>query len=519
MTSPTPKLVEVPLDRLDPNPLEPADRLEADPELVESIRALGLIQPIRVVANGKRWTTAAGHRRAAAFRELGHKTIPAIVGEEDRNGVVLVAENAVRRGLDPLAEAGIVAELLRAGHSREAVGQALGGRSVKWVARRANLGGLGKAFRSFRAKKGSPVGSWPAAWLEEIALLDPSGQALLLKEAGPWEWKRIDSIDDVAGLVRRHLRTLRTATWNLDDADLVPAVGSCRDCPKTSCSVALLFGPETEKLEEATCRDARCFDAKAAAAIAAAVAKAKKEHGPAVGRVHGKSTSWKDKAKSTKAAPVLEDHDVTAAKKTDAGAFPAVIVDGPRAGKLRWVKKKASRASSAGPGRPKKNLAQKRAERAERLGRLARAELETQVAGVPWAAVLEAQTGGADDEPAAAEILVDTIARVGLEPRALDEGFSEEAFGVKAWRSTDWLPAKKRNELLWAAVVPELARVVRVAAEAEDVAWILALVDVDPEPVVARIEEENPEPKSWAREEAAANGKPAKKPARKGAKR
>jgi ParB/RepB/Spo0J family partition protein len=83
-------------------------------ELVESIRQHGLLQPIIVRPMGSSaYQVIAGNRRLLACRELGWKTISAIVVNESSRGAVVksIVENLQRENLTPLELARGIREL------------------------------------------------------------------------------------------------------------------------------------------------------------------------------------------------------------------------------------------------------------------------------------------------------------------------------------------------------------------------------------------------------------------------
>lgn len=80
---------------------------EGDPELVASIKAHGLKQPILVRPARSGYEIVAGIRRYEASKKLGFKTIPAIVENLDDKTAfeIMLTENVQRRQLSPLEEA------------------------------------------------------------------------------------------------------------------------------------------------------------------------------------------------------------------------------------------------------------------------------------------------------------------------------------------------------------------------------------------------------------------------------
>ncbi len=101
--------MEIDIDLIDPNPFQP--RKEWKPEeiasLAASIRSQGIIQPLILKKEGKRYQLIAGERRLRAAREAGLKKVPVIVREASREQMLALAlvENIQRRDLGPMEKA------------------------------------------------------------------------------------------------------------------------------------------------------------------------------------------------------------------------------------------------------------------------------------------------------------------------------------------------------------------------------------------------------------------------------
>lgn len=108
---------EVQVHLVEPNPYQPRKEFsdEALTELVESIRAEGLLQPIVVRAVGDKFQLIAGERRWRAFQQLKIKAIPArVMSSSDASSASLaLIENLQRADLNPLEEAHGYASLIR----------------------------------------------------------------------------------------------------------------------------------------------------------------------------------------------------------------------------------------------------------------------------------------------------------------------------------------------------------------------------------------------------------------------
>ncbi|MFN3699759.1 MAG: ParB/RepB/Spo0J family partition protein, partial [Dictyoglomus sp.] len=79
-------LVEnIPIDKIVPNPKQPRETLNPETlqELIESIKTLGLLQPILVRPKGEMYEIVAGERRYHAAKVAGLKEIPVIVKNID----------------------------------------------------------------------------------------------------------------------------------------------------------------------------------------------------------------------------------------------------------------------------------------------------------------------------------------------------------------------------------------------------------------------------------------------------
>ena len=100
-------ILRIPVDMIEPNPFQPRMTFdqEALEELAESIRALGLIQPITVRRKSDgRYQIISGERRFRACRLAGLDMIPAYIRDTNDQGMLEMAivENIQRQDLDPI---------------------------------------------------------------------------------------------------------------------------------------------------------------------------------------------------------------------------------------------------------------------------------------------------------------------------------------------------------------------------------------------------------------------------------
>ena len=101
---------EIELSKIIPNPLQPRVDFDEDKlnELAESIKLLGVIQPITVIRQSLgKYQIISGERRYRASKLAGKKSIPAYIKNdvEDTDGAKLelaLVENIQRDDLDPI---------------------------------------------------------------------------------------------------------------------------------------------------------------------------------------------------------------------------------------------------------------------------------------------------------------------------------------------------------------------------------------------------------------------------------
>lgn len=103
----TSDVLRIPVDMIEPNPFQPRMAFDqvALEELADSIRTLGLIQPITVRRKSSdKYQIISGERRFRACRMAGHDMIPAYIRDANDQGMLEMAivENIQRENLDPI---------------------------------------------------------------------------------------------------------------------------------------------------------------------------------------------------------------------------------------------------------------------------------------------------------------------------------------------------------------------------------------------------------------------------------
>jgi len=111
------KLMRLPIDDIRPNPNQPRKSFDDDSlaELADSIKQVGLIQPLVVRRTQNGYELVAGERRLRACRMLGMHEVPCIVEEtmvDQESALVALIENLQRENLHYLEEAECYAQLI-----------------------------------------------------------------------------------------------------------------------------------------------------------------------------------------------------------------------------------------------------------------------------------------------------------------------------------------------------------------------------------------------------------------------
>lgn len=509
------------VSKITPNPKNPRGKVGAKDveDLTASVRAHGVLVPLIVREEGKGFVIVAGHRRFAAALEAGLNEVPCVVLESDKAQDLELAlvENEQRLELDPLATAAAVADLMgRKGATIDGVSAILG-KPRRWVALRAHLAKLSAKCRKERGK--GVLEAWTAEMLVELAVLTPAEQDRLLETR--WALEDLRDARDVRSLVGQSLRQLKGVPWDLADAKLVPAQGACTTCTRHSAASPSLFDePAAAKLETALCRDGGCFDSKMTAARASLVKTKRAELGDKLVLVHTDRAGRMDHddeaaLKKATGQPVVDGWQYSKAKKDDKGAVPALVVDGPDQGTVRWLKKGRSSGGSNGrahaPSKPA-SMKELRAALDKRRIKAATLEVRKALEKLPASAVT-------NDEH-----LLQLIAAFGVHPQDLEIRERPEKGQSEAWPGLH-LAAVPRRAMLWAAVRTRVLHdhlrdwmvgsdrtnaLMPDLCDSLDIPWKALLADQ-----VAKI----PEPQSWAARPAAPAKKGTKAKSKKAAKR
>ena len=198
-------LQEIPTASIRPNSKQPREHFDEESlaALAESIREVGVLQPVLVRAGGDGFELIAGERRWRAARRIGLQTIPAIVRTADDASMLqqAIIENVQREELNPLEEAAAYQQLIedfslthddvavRVGRSRATITNTLRllqlppsiqrhlkERSLRMGHARALLGTPDRAFQEQLAKR---------AVAEELSVREVEEAIRRREDAGP----------------------------------------------------------------------------------------------------------------------------------------------------------------------------------------------------------------------------------------------------------------------------------------------------------------------------------------------
>jgi ParB family chromosome partitioning protein len=248
-------------------------------ELAESIRVQGVLSPLLVrPINEQGFEIVAGARRYRAAQMAEAATVPVrIVNLTDAESVeAQLVENLIRSDVHPMEEANGFRALLNLEEPKYSIEQiaARTGKNPSFVASRLRLTELVPvAVEAFYREE---IGVGHALLL---AKLQPAQQEQALANCFREDWGGGSGKTKRILLPVRHLQhwiehnvllLLKQAPFNKRDTQLVPAAGSCVDCPKRTGNNKLLFAEWAEN--ESQCTDPNCYAAKVEAHVQKQVA-------------------------------------------------------------------------------------------------------------------------------------------------------------------------------------------------------------------------------------------------------
>lgn len=266
-------LTMVPISELAESPLNPRKTFGAMAALTDSIKRIGLIQPLIVrlqdvrtrAASGAMFEIVCGHRRYRASREAGLESLPVkVVSLDDVQALeAMISENGQRENLTALEEAETYQALRVRGWKVEQIATRLS-TTEGTIYHRLKLLDLAP-----EAKQALADGILPSTVAVPLARL-PSA-ALQVRALGVLRERFINDAgvvhtrDAVEYLQREFCRPLKLAPFSLTDSDLIPLAGACATCPKNTKSATPGLFDDFRDTRGPVCTDTKCFTEKAQA--------------------------------------------------------------------------------------------------------------------------------------------------------------------------------------------------------------------------------------------------------------
>ena len=160
-----PTLYNIPIERIHPHPMNPRKSMGDLQELIDSVKANGILQNLSVVQNedGQGFTVVIGHRRLAAAAAAGLHTVPCAIVEMDEAAQIrtMLMENIQRNDLTMSEQAQGFQMMLDLGESIEDIARA-SGFSEATVRRRVKL----MVLDAEKLKKAEERGATLAEYME-----------------------------------------------------------------------------------------------------------------------------------------------------------------------------------------------------------------------------------------------------------------------------------------------------------------------------------------------------------------
>lgn len=247
---------------------------EADADLVASVKARGVLEPIGVRGpDSGKYNLVFGARRLDAARQAKCEFVPAMIypssiTDEEAQSMTL-AENLHRLEQDPFQESRIIALMKKRGLADKEIALRVG-KPEKFVRRRLKLADLD-------AEVAKAI-DWNVVKIECLELLAtlPKDQQRTIADSRPHLLSDIEELNfEILGV-----GDLSEGKFDVTDATLYPKAGACTDCPKRTGAEKLLFDGEDYKNDH--CLDGVCFRAKCDAALGNAIGKLRAKNPTAI---------------------------------------------------------------------------------------------------------------------------------------------------------------------------------------------------------------------------------------------
>jgi len=226
-------------------------------ELAESIKAHGVLQPILVRPNGKKFELVVGERRVRASKQAKIKTIPTISRElTDKEAVELqFIENLMRQDLKAIEEAkGYQYMIDKLKYTAEGLAEKIG-KSKAYIYGRLKLANLCEMGQ--KALEEEVISNSIALLVARIPGEINQGTAIEEIVEGQWGDETMSFREAKDHIEERYMIRLKGSLFSTKDEKLTEA-GSCTTCPKRTGNQKDLY-PNTSA---DVCTDPGCFRAK-----------------------------------------------------------------------------------------------------------------------------------------------------------------------------------------------------------------------------------------------------------------
>jgi ParB family chromosome partitioning protein len=227
-------------------------------ELATSVKANGVLQPIMVRPNGKKYLLIYGERRYKAATAVGLKEIPAIIRElTDAEALdIQITENLQRKDVHPMEEAVGFKRLLDT-LSIEDIGLRIG-KSESFVAKRIQLTELVEEAQQVFFHNKITISQ-----ALKLARVDMLSQKEILNDLLDEDWLEDSEFEIESYRLNRYIDRitcdLSNPIFSLSDKSLYKEAGACKNCKFNSATTPLLFD-NGEK--EHICSKPSCFEIK-----------------------------------------------------------------------------------------------------------------------------------------------------------------------------------------------------------------------------------------------------------------
>lgn len=358
-------VIKVPVADIIPtknNPRHIDEKSESFKELVESIRAQGVLVPIHIRNHPKKkdkFELLAGERRLLASKAVGFGFIDAINHGQISDAEafeITFTENFAREDLTVMEEGSAVAILLKKFKGdAKAVASKLG-RTERWVGLRKQLEeNLSQKWKEAIDKNTEGIGTWSAGHFGLVARLPQQVQDEIYDHLDcefRCEWINC-SVKELEKVIDNYIRMLSKAPWQLDDPGIVKKAGACSKCSKRSSAQPKLWDDpdDAEKPKKNDrCLDKKCWTEKFRVWNKLHLAELKNDHPNLVLVATEHTTLSEDEELEEIYGSYLEKYQYSLSGKKAKGAVPALVVHGPGEGEIKYIK---TNRSSSGSGRGK----------------------------------------------------------------------------------------------------------------------------------------------------------------------